>query len=321
MLKSIITPKNVREQLNKLPPLKTQVLDDIYQSSVRDVHYSNTIDIEEVSAIAKAVPVVARGASSYALRGDSGSQSQIEPLPIVVNRAVLATELNNLKSLTSQGQQIWLRNKLSYMRNVIRKTTEALAIQSLSGKISFAMKTESGLDTYVVEYGDVLSVDSNFNWKNATIGSIFIDLSTMAESIEENQGGTEVVFRAGAKVFAKLLNIVSDAKNNSIEAKVKGNTIFIGGYEIVRYSNRYFDPKDKEYKPAIEDTKIKAIAKDGGFALRYLAIDDVEAGLQPLPIWLKTIPLQDPSGYKVIGHSKPLPIPNIKAICDANVTL
>ncbi len=321
-LKHIITPKNVREQLGKLSPLNTPVMDDIYPASVRDTYPFDTISIDEISSIAKAVPVVNRGSASVTLGGGSSSLKTIEPLPIIVNKPITAAELNRIKTLTASGQSSWLRNTIDFARRTIRSTTEALCAQSLTGKISFAMKTEDGLDTYVVDYGNTLKITSNFTWgPSVKIGNIFSDLSDMAALIEENGGGAAVEFRAGKNVYARLLDVVGGLQSAAISTKVTDNAIYIGGYKISRYNTKYFDPATKKYKPVLNDNGIKAIAKDGGFAFRYLAIDDVDAGLQPLPLWLNPIKLSDPSGYKVIAQSKPLPIPSVKSICDATVTL
>jgi len=321
-LKNIITPKNVREQLGKLAPLKTPVMDDIYPSSVRDTYPFDTIPLEEVSSIAKAVPVVSRGSSSVTLGGGSTKLQTIEPLPIIVNKPVTAAELNRIKTLTASGKDTWLRNTIDFARRTVRSTTEALCAQSLTGKISFAMKTEDGLDTYVVDYGSTLKMPSSFSWTSETkIGQIFSDLSDMAAVIEENGGGAAVEFRAGKNVYGRLLDIVGGLQSNAISTKVTDSAIHIGGYVIKRYNTKYYDPTKKVYVPVLADNAIKAVAKDGGFAFRYLAIDDVDAGLQPLPLWLNPIKLQDPSGYKVIAQSKPLPIPSVNSICDATVTL
>jgi hypothetical protein len=318
-LKSIITPKNVREELSKLAPIKTPVMDDIYPASTRDTYPFDTITIEEVAAIAKAVPVVARGSASVTLGGGTTSQSTIEPLPVLVNKVVTAADLNRIKSLTSAGQKIWLRNTIDYIRKTARKTAEALCAQSLSGKIEFAMKTENGLDTYTVDYGSPLSTDAKVNLTDGTLGDAYLYLSDLAEIIEENGGGSDIQFRVGRTAFAKLLSLVLSTDKPKVDVRIGQNSITLGEYVIKRYASRYYDPKTKAYKDVLGDKTIKAIALDGGFAFRYLAVDDVDAGLQALPIWLNPVKLTDPSGYKVIGQSKPLPIPAVKSICDGAV--
>jgi hypothetical protein len=39
-----------------------------------------------------------------------------------------------------------------------------------------------------------------------------------------------------------------------------------------------------------------------------------------MPFFIKPIPLQDPSGVKLVAESKPFPIVNTSAICTATVS-
>jgi len=319
-LKTIITPKAVREELNKLGPIQTPVMDDIYPASSRDTYPFDTIKIEEVTAIAKAVPVVARGSASITLGGGSTTQSDIEPLPVLVNKTITAADLNRIKTLSSSGQRVWLRNTIDYIRKTTRKTAEALCAQSLSGKIEFAMKTDEGIDTYTIDYGSPLGVTDTLDLANVSLADVYLYLSDLAQKIEENGGGSDIQFRVGRTAYAGILKLAIATDNKSgVDIQIGQNAITIGGYVIKRYASRYYDPKTKTYKDVIGPKVIKAVAMDGGFAFRYLAIDDVDAGLQALPIWINSVKQSDPSGYKVIGQSKPLPIPAVKSICDGAV--
>jgi len=69
----------------------------------------------------------------------------------------------------------------------------------------------------------------------------------------------------------------------------------------------------------VSDKDVMMIATDAGHRLVYCALDDLDANLQPLPFFAKPIPIKDPSGYKLIGESKPFPIPNTEGICEATV--
>ena len=318
-LKTIITPKAVREELNKLAAIQTPVMDDIYPASSRDTYPFDTIKIEEVTAIAKAVPVVARGSASITLGGGSTAQSEIEPLPVLVNKTISAADLNRIKALSSTGQRVWLRNTIDYIRKTTRKTAEALCAQSLSGKIEFAMKTDDGIDTYSIDYGSPLSVSDTLDIANASLAEVYLYLSDLAQKIEENGGGSDIQFRVGRTAYAGILKLAIGVDKPGIDLQIGQNSITIGGYVVKRYASRYYDPKTKQYKDVIGPKVIKAVAMDGGFAFRYLAIDDVDAGLQALPIWINSVKQSDPSGYKVIGQSKPLPIPAVKSICDGAV--
>lgn len=99
---------------------------------------------------------------------------------------------------------------------------------------------------------------------------------------------------------------------------MKEDSIIVAGYTISALTAEYWDPNTKDYKKGIVDGKMKAIAKDS-FGFRYLAIHDIEAGLKPLPLFVKPILQQIPSAWVIVSKSTPLPIPNPNGICDAVV--
>ena len=321
-LKKIVTTTNVIQQLNKLPELKTPVMEDIYPASVRDTYPDVVIKIEEVASIVRATPVVRRGSSSVTIGGGGSSLTYIEAQPVDVNYPVPAHVLNNLKQLDSKAQQNWLRSRVDFARKTVRATSEALCAQSLTGKINFAMKTDAGMDLYTIEYGTVATVTNTKKWDDdaTKLSDIVAYLNLMAEKIEEQGGGVEVEYKVGKTAFAALVNKITNLPNDTrIDAKVNGNEISLAGFKLTRYASRYYDPKAKAYKDVIDPKKVKAVAKDGGFAFRYLAIDDLDAGLQALPLYMKPIKVEDPNGWKLMAHSKPLPIPDVNAMADGTV--
>lgn len=322
-LKSIVTTTNVAKALNKLPDIKTKVMDDIYPTRVRDTHPSALIKISEITELVKAVPVVRRGAQSVTIGGGDHSNTYIEAQPVIVNYPIPAHTLNDLKIQDSNAHQNWLKGRVAFVRNTVRATSEALCAQSLTGKINFAMKTDSAeMDLYQIDFGTVpaLACAKKFDGPTTTLMDILSHLQNMAETIERNGGGSVTSFKAASDVWAVIsMKIIALSNETRISAKVDSSTLTLGGYMIERYAGKYFDPKSKTYKAVIAPKTLKAIGTDGGWAFRYLAIDDVDAGLQALPLFLKSLKVEDPNGWKIMGQSKPLPIPDVNAICDSEV--
>ena len=60
-----------------------------------------------------------------------------------------------------------------------------------------------------------------------------------------------------------------------------------------------------EFEEHIKRSFFNRLANPG--TLFYLALDDFDAGLKALPFFAKQVKSDDPSGYKIIGMSKPLP--------------
>jgi hypothetical protein len=322
MLKKLFTQAAIAHAIKTLPEIKSPVMDTFYPAASRTTHPFSMIGIDEISETVKAVPVVRRGTASISVGGGSRSQSYIEPQPIDVNSFAGAKDLNDLKLLDSAGQQTYVNAKIDFIRKTVRATSEALCAQSLSGKISYAMKTETGMDTYEVDFGTVATATIAEKWGADTtqLKHILTHLMDMAETIETAGFGSNVEFYAGKTAFSEVASkVIAMGNDTRIEAKVDGNVIKLGGYTITRMAATYYDPKAKTYKKAIDDKFVQAVGKDAAFGFKYLAIDDLDAGLQAMPIFINPKKVDDPSGWKIMGQSKPLPIPVVKAMVKAQV--
>ena len=320
-LRKIVTNQKVAEALNALPDASSEIMDKYYPASVRSNHPFASISLEEIQQIVKAVPVVLRGGMPVNIGGESTSISFIEPQAIDIIDSISAVTLNNIKDRDGTTQQAWLADRMLFARNTIRATTEALSIQSLSGKISFSMKTDAGMSVYEIDFGNVLSFvpGSKLNAAGADISTVLSILRGMHNKIKKAGGGTKVAFEASADVFDKIVSMAGTAKDSNIKIEIKTNQIIIAGYEINAFVAEYYDPTTKDYKTGVAEKTLKCIATDGGFAFRYLALDDIDAGLQALPLFAKAIKRELPSGWIINTKSKPLPIPNPNSICDAVV--
>ena len=322
LLALLFSGQNVAAALALLPDLKTKVMDDLYPESVRTTHPFAQISLHELTEIAHAVPVVRRGTQSIPLGNGAGQISFIEPQPIDINKFVTAKELNDIKLLSPDGQQTWLNDKIDYGRKTLRATAEALACQSLTGTLDFPMKIDGGYDTYTLSFGTVEDVVPTKMWDAAgsTLADVNKTLNKMAEKIEDNGFGMKVEFRCGANVETFLVELIGSIQNDTrIIAKVTEEHIIIGKHRIKKLKGRYRNPQTKVFENAIGDNVIQAIDVDAGFRFRYLAIDDIEAGLAALPMFVKTIISQNPSGYQVFFKSTPLPIPVVKAMNKSTV--
>jgi len=321
-LRKIVTEKKVVEALNALPPATSEVMDTYYPSNIRRSHPSAYIRIDEIAQIAKAVPVVLRGSTPVSIGDGAGSINAIEPQPIDVIDPISGTDLNNLKHFDGTSEKIWLENRMLFARDTIRATSEALCIQSLSGKISFAMKTEDGMDTYDVKFGDILlyTPAKLLSATDADIATLLNIARGMKRRIKKAGGGTKVSFECAPNVFDKIVSLTQNLGSTSaVKVEHDGDSIKVGGFKFSSFDAEYYDPATKAYVAGIAAGTMKAIASDGGFAFRYLALDDIDAGLKPLPLYSKAIKREMPSGWIVNTMSKPLPIPNPSAICDATV--
>ena len=319
-LRKYFTPRAIAQTLEKLPPLQTPVLDRIYPESVRKQHQLPVLGINEIKRTVKNVPVVRRGTAAVPLQDGQGGISYIEPQPIEVSSFISAKELNDMKLLSEKGIQEYIAGVIDYQRQVIRKTTEALAAQSLKGEISYPMKTNAGYDLYVVSFGSTNSytVSTPWNAENKKFADVLLDLIRISELLNK-KGYSNVAFLAGSRAFITLAQLVLNLQGDTIKAQVTEKAITLAGFTVELFNGVYEDPRDGSTRYVVEPNYICAVALDAPFTLYYCAIDDIEAGLVAMPYYATPDMKKNPSGVEIVGKSKPLPVPVVDAICWAEV--
>lgn len=319
-LRGLFTPQAVAQRLKTLPILKTPVMDEIFIN--RPQNPLPLVGIEDITVVIKAMPVTRRGAASIPATGESMAYSFIEPLPVNINTKVTAADLNNLKMLSPTSLEAWATQKTDYLRQAARLTTEGIAVQSLSGAISWPCQIQPGtFENYTISYGSPLTVAPAVLWDNAncTVADVFATLQAMEEAVNE-KGYSDIVYWAGKTAYLNLMKIAENSKTTAkIRVELTDQGINIGGYLVKRRAEKYTNPQTGVPTAYIADKAIKAVARDAGSKLIYSALDDLDAKLLPMPFFAKPIKTDDPSGYTIIGQSKPLPVANPKGICDATV--
>ncbi|HOP33236.1 MAG TPA: major capsid protein [Candidatus Hydrothermia bacterium] len=321
-LRQYFTPKAIADTLEKLPPLSTPVIDKIYPEPSRKQHQFPVLGFSEIKKVVKNVPVVRRGSVAVSVEGDTGAMTYIEPQPIEVSTFMSAKELNDMKLLSDKGIQEHIADKIDFLRRVVRKTTEALAAQSLTGEISYPMKTATGYDTYTVNFGSTFSYTITTRWDDSSkkLSGVLDDLIGISEAISEN-GYSNIVFLAGSGAFSALANLVlSTMAETKIAAQITEKNIVVAGFTVELMNSKYVDLTTGDTKYAVPTNKICAVSLDAPNTLYYCAIDDIEAGLVAMPFFATPDTKKNPSGVEIIGKSKPLPVPVVDAICWATVT-
>ena len=319
-LRQLFSPKAVAETLQKLGEMPTPVMDAVF--ATRQTWPLPVIARSEIEKTIGNQPVVRRGAPSLNVDEGTLSFDFIEPQPIALSTNVSAAELNNLKMLNAQGLNAWRAEEIADMRRMIRLTTEAMCAQSLTGKIQYPMHYEGGYTYYEVDYGTPLSYTPPKTWDTAEMSDVLLDLVNMSTLIRRTRGyGARLRIFAGAQAFAtlagKIIALVSE--NVRFSAQVDAQGINVAGFRIELLNTSYRDHKAGTEVPAVDEKKIVMVATDAPHRLYYLAIDDLDAGLQATPMFVKPVKSDDPSGYKLIAQSKPLPVPVPQAICWAQV--
>lgn len=320
-LEALFTVEAIIRYLKALPILKTPVMDSIFID--RPQLAMPLVGDDVVRAVVNTLPVVRRGAPSIPATKKTGATAFYEPLPIRPNAEVTGQDLNNLKILGQTSKEAWASERTDYLRRAVRKTTEAMCAVSLSGTLSWPVQIEGGgFDLWEIEYGTPLSITPDVLWgaNGAKLKDVFATLQAMEEAIQDKGYGGTVEIWAGKTAYNTLFALAEASTTTAkIRVELSDQGINIGGYLVKRRTEKNRNPQSGTMVSVVADKYVKMIALDANHRMPYCALDDLDANLQPLPFFVKPIDLKDPSGYKLVGESKPFPLPNVEGICDAQV--
>lgn len=324
--KTIFTPAEIAQAIANIPEMSTPVMDTFFPAKNRRNHQWPYLNAAEVSRLIKNVPVVSRDSQSYGQAGTKVDISQIVPMPVKLSRTISDARLNDLRSMSVQGRIDFLSGEIASMRESIRLTAEALAAQAITaGAIDYNMMVDGVLESYKVNYGKTpatFTVGKKWDASDAGLAVILSDLSKMASVIRKAGGSGAIAFGVDSTTFAvvaeKILKLTND---NRIAAVVGDGSVKIGAYTITEIADTY--TKIAANNTTSEEAKIPAktiiaSAVDANH-FRYASIDDADAGFAGMPLFVKQIPLEDPSGCKLLVQSKPFPLPNLTTTVKAVV--
>ncbi len=320
-LKKFFTREAIVRSLETLPELKSPVMDLLYPAARRINHPFPVIGYHDLGLPTGNIPVVRRGGQSYALKPAGGSLAIIEPQSVNPRVFLDAATMNNLGMLTGESQQQEVNNKIDTLRRACRSTAEALAAQSITGKIDYPMATEGGaLVDYEVDYGTPASVTVTSKWDNGgtTLAQIIKSCGEIVSKMKQNGFGSNVAFLMDFDVFGALIDKIG-AKSSPNIGTVGPDFINLGGLKFYLMPGSYIDLESGALVSAVPAKRVVAVDMDAGHKLFYAALDDLDANMQALPFFAKPIRKDDPSGYDIVGNSKPLPVPNVKGIVTASV--
>lgn len=331
-LRSWFNPENVDQQIRLVPPVKTWCIDTFIPEANRKTLNSVVVGRRQLTEVIKNGPVVRRGTAPHPIGVGSKGISFHEIQNVSFSERIGADELNNdkvLESITNiDSVDRWGQGIIENLGNKTKATAEALAIQAIfQGAISYWMKDESGMnDLYEIDFtggAGITEVDPIMEWGNADIkiSSLVMDMTTMEEDIEDTSGyGASYKIVAGKTAFALAADMVSALPNDKrSEAVFTKNEIILPGFSIERAKGGYTNLETGAFVKSVDPKYIYMIATDAPIKMFYCAIDDLDAGLNATPLFVKTIKHDRVSSLEIISQSKPVPVPVPQAVRKMNV--
>lgn len=323
LIRKLFSRDSLLEIMGRLPNLQSPALDFLYPAANRINHPLPVISYRDLAPRSGNIPLVKRGSQSFQI-AEGSSLSTIEPQPVNPSSFLDAVDLNNLLAFEGRAgglmnQQTLVSNRIDTLRRLCRDTAQALAIQSVSGKIDYAIRGPGGeFLPFEIDFGTPSAVDcaTLFDAAGVKIGVLIAQLNKMKAKLQAQGYGNDVVFLAPADVYAAIVNVFPATWRPEYDSD--GLLVLAPGLKIGLFSYTYFDHQSQAAKGLTAKTLV-AWDRGAGSSLIYAAVDDIDADFVASPFWAKAVKSDDPSGYKVIGQSKPMPVPNVKGIATSVV--
>ena len=317
-LKKYLTLKAIARLIERRKKYQSYIRKTVFTRSQQ--HPLPVIGLDEITRVIQNVAVVRRGTAAVPMKHGSRKIEYIEPQGVDVSDFITAKDINDMKLMSTQNIQALVNGRLDYMLETVQRTTGALCAQAIAGKISYPMVADGANETYDVDFGDTVKLaaaDITLLTSSSTIKDVYLLLDAMHSKLEDsNWGSDDVVVMAGKDAYAMILGIAEtkSSKQNVINVKVTKGSIEIGGYTIIRNKKTYMDRTG--LKKEVADNVLCMIDLEAPHTLFYCAIDDIDANMVAAPFWSSPGETRrNPSGIEMLGKSKPLPAPVVKAIC------
>lgn len=308
-LQSFFTTKNLTDVLIALPKPQTPIKDLLFPESKRKQKTSPVIGIGEVENTTGAIPVVSRGSASYPVNEGKKEVNVLQPEGFKPSIFLSAKEVNDMIAIgETDSVNAKLNETVETLRDRISVSTEILCAQALSGEISYPAATAGGaLDTYKVTLGAPKKMtDTDIAGKTIAI----LQQNLEQQFLEQRKTGctTDVRYLVGTDVYSAIIGMIANTTSPNIPVQwTDYGCVLFGKYKLMPMSATYALPGTNTLTDVVDSKSIQTIDIANAGTLFYLALDDFDAGLKALPFFAKNVKSQDPSGYKIIGMSKPLP--------------
>ena len=310
-------------RLERLPEIKSPIMDLVYPESKRTNYPRSIVALKDLPREVKNVTVIMRGTQAVPV-SDSKSASGYEPFPIEVSMTLTAADINDLIAAGfAENAQTEIDQKVDRLRKATRATTEALAAQSLTGKIQYPVRgiLADNSELYTADFGNTKTHAVAKPWNNAaiTLADVIKDCLAMGDKARGNSFGNALTVMVNTDIFNIIVALILKQPSNILNLSVVENAINFPGFTMRRMASTYYDYKTKNEAPVIPAGKVCSVATDAPHWLPYCAIDDIDAQLAPLPFFSKAVKIENPSAWELYGKSKPFPVPIVDAICWADV--
>lgn len=330
-IRSYLSLTTISKIIESRTPVSSLIFERIFKNRV--LRGTDSISLAQFTRVTKSMPVISRGGKAIPIDSRNLANTRIEPLSIRLSDFITGAMLNTLKSLWGTGDengQSLVKAELDRIVKDLMLSTEltrnALCAQAITGKINYQMESDNRKERYEIDLGSTLTetLDTKLDSGDATLVTLMNVLQKMKKKIADAGFSGTFEIMAGFNAFSTIANLIMHTKESDrMGAAINNNVINFMGFAIYLNSDTYTDCDASTGKEKTVDavgSNCLVMYNPDHAELDYCAIDDVSGNLQATPFFVKTLVSEDPSGYKLISESKPMPIIAPEAICFAEIT-
>jgi excisionase family DNA binding protein len=322
LVKYFTADRNIK-RLERLPEIKSPVMDTVCPESKRANHPRSIIALKGLPKEVKNIPVIRRGTQAVPI-SDKTAASGCEPFPVEASVTRAAAGLSDLIAAgLASAVEAELDQKVDRMRKATRAATEALAAQPLTGKIRYSVRgaLADNSEPYTADFGAAKThaVGKAWNDNAAALAGIIKDCLAAGGKARGDGYGNSLAVLVNSDAFNLVITQILKQPAGALNLSVADNAVNFPGFTLRRLASTYYGCKAKQETPVIPGGKACAVALDAPHWLPCCAIDDIDAQPAPLPFFPKAVKIENPSAWELYGKSKPFPVPTVDAACWAGI--
>jgi hypothetical protein len=207
--------------------------------------------------------------------------------------------------------------ELADLKNMIMRTSEWMAAQSLQGTLNVSQDNVEFQINYNLPGSNTPVLDTDHHW-DETSGDPVADILTWKRIISSATGySADFAIASSYVVDALLANSkvreLLNYRNINVGEISIGRSNYIGrlvGVDIYEYDAAYIDSAGAE-KKFIPDKAFIMVASEGPFRMHHALIYDLDNEVAVAqPFFAKSWTEADPSMLWLLAESRPLPVPH-----------
>ncbi|WP_297525133.1 major capsid protein [Sulfurovum sp.] len=343
MAVDIFTPRTMIRALNQENVANTFLLDLLFTNvEVSDTKY---VDIDIVKGDERLAPFVAPIVEGELVEDQGYKTNTYEPPYIkpkfMTSAAQLLNERNPGTSIyggesPAQRAALKLTKEIQDGEKMIRRREEWMAAQAITtGTITVSGKGVERVIDFGMAASHKVTLSGTDLWSDTTNSDPISDIKEWGRLVSDDGDANADVIIGGAGAIDALLGHpkVKEALDTRridlglIDPKQLAKGVIYHGtikdtgvnMDVYEYNGSYKDESGTRQR-YIADGRIVVTSTTADFRRNYAAIQDLDAGLVAMPIFVKSWEEKDPSGRVVLLQSAPLPAPHqIDAIVTAAV--